>query len=299
MKTYSIILIFCFGVFSSSAWAQEYISLEEALLKKKLEFKFCGNNSPHYLKPLKITIKNLGRKVAKIRIGAGMVFRSEPADDQDIVITKTMMVSLDPQKTKSYQIYAVCIQLDNSAPDRDTKYEIASDRDPNLTKLARFIDEKGFHGTSEAQHAMWAVSDQDPLTGIYGYHNKGATSQALIEFVAALLDKPVPSEKEFKKFYQVSDNGELFDTYTSTPRSEMSGKFFFQLPRTTKVLIGMFDDEGILVREIYHEAACSGGDHTIKYSFDSSNYQDQIYHFKLITNEQVWLTMTLDKNRHR
>ena len=292
------LVLFSLFFYAFDLFAQEEVSLSEAIQKNWVQCQFQGNaESPHYIKPLHISIKNVSKKDLKINIPAGTIFASDSSKYQDVIVTKDLVAGVRTQQSKSYEVYSSCIQSGNRAPNNSTTYHLATDKNENLVKLAKFINQKSFYATSEAQHALWALSDDAPLEEIFGYHDKGKTGLEILKYVAEITGKPVPSEEDFKKYYQVSENGEILDTYTTRPKSEMSGKFYFEIRQTTKVLIGMFDNEGILIREIYNNPTCTSGNHTIEYAFDSGAYQDDVYHFKLITNEKIWLTMTMDKNK--
>ncbi|NJL14155.1 MAG: hypothetical protein HC913_14865 [Microscillaceae bacterium] len=56
---------------------------------------------------------------------------------------------------------------------------------------------------------------------------------------------------------------------------------------------GCFDDRGTLVREIYYNGQEKPGMHHLTYHFDCDEYQDSVYHFKIIRDDQVSMVNTL------
>ncbi|MCU0445197.1 MAG: hypothetical protein MUE85_09775 [Microscillaceae bacterium] len=103
--------------------AQVPVSLTQAWQKQQVEASFAGNDkSVHYLKPLIIKLKNLQKTALSISLEAGAYFVSQPADYQDIITTEDLLVNLQPNETKTLEVYGVCTEASNSAPRASTSY---------------------------------------------------------------------------------------------------------------------------------------------------------------------------------
>ena len=106
-----------------------------------------------------------------------------------------------------------------------------------------------------------------------------------------------------EKNYQVSVNGNTYSKYSYTlteknpmPSCEISGGGFFSVSQMTmKISIGMFDKNGILVREIYANDKVTPGKYTVKYAYDCEKYPDESYYFKTMRNDKVAITVKLSK----
>jgi|GEM_PF-3380354 len=300
LKTLFISLFIC--CFALQIHAQDFIDLPEAIKKGWVQSVMQGNpSSTHYIKPLRITLTNTYDKLITVKLEAGSYFSSEPADFQDIVNTAAFVMSLQPKEQKIIQIYGVCTEASNKAPSEIATYKFAVAPKAQYALFAKFIEKEQLFGTSEAQHGMWAISDDKPLEEIYGNTDTGANGTKVREFVAKLLNKPLPKEIDMAKHYTVQIDGQNFTNYSGAPRrrAETSGKFYYELAKKTKVLIGMFDVNNILIREIYYKNDDKAGKHTVQFAFDSSIYPDDVYVFKLITDEKMWIGMEMDKRKMR
>ncbi len=288
MQKYLLILLFvCFAACVS---AQEQISLKKVLEEKQVEAKFNGNSkSTHYIKPLKGTLKNITKKNLLILIPAGSFFSSEPEDYQDIVITQDLLLSLAPNQSRSLELLGVCVESSNSSPSDATHYTLAPSPHPHYETLAKFVNEKKYYGLSETQHAFWVLSDSLEMIEVYGSQEKASLD--LLEQLSQLTQQVIPDLSEVKKYYQLDLNGQNISTFTNPPRRSMSGSFFFQLNKTKRVQIGMFTEQGVLVRELYLNPTCPIGNHKVEYAFDATVYADPVYHFKLITDDYIWIDM--------
>lgn len=295
------LLLACLVVWQARA-QDNAIDLPTALKNGWVQSVMRGNpSSTHYIKPLRITLTNTHTQTLTIKLEAGSYFSSEPADFQDIVNTASFITSLKPKEQKVVQLYGVCTEAKNKAPDSTATYKIASAPKAEYATFAKFVENEKFFGTSEAQHGMWSISDDKPLIEIFGHTDKGDIGKKIREYVAYLLKKEAPKPEEIAQHYQVQIDGQNFTTYSGTARKrpETSGKFYYELAKKTKVLIGMFDNNNILIREIYVNPADKAGKHTVVFAFDSSIYPDDVYTFKLITDDKVWIGMEMDKRKMR
>lgn len=298
----SLYFLLCACLLTGQARSQDVVNLPEAIKKGWVQSVMQGNpTSAHYIKPLRITLTNKHNKLLTLKLEAGSYFVSEPADFQDIVNTSSLITSLKPQEQKIVQVYGVCTEASNKAPNESTSYTIGEATKPAYLAYAQFVEKEGIYGTSEAQHGMWAISDDKPLEEIYGHTDADKTGKKVREFVGKLLNKPLPKAEDMAQHYSVQIDGRSFTTYRGTPRkrAETSGKFYYELAKKTKVLIGMFDNNNILVREIYANATDNAGKHTVVFAFDSSIYPDDVYTFKLITDDKMWIGMEMDKRKMR
>jgi hypothetical protein len=282
--------------------AQETIDLPTALQKGWVQASMTGNPaSAHYIKPLRLALTNVFDKILVLKLEAGHYFVSEPAEYQDIVNTAGLVVSLKPQEKKEMALYGVCTEAKNRAPDAQAQYKLGAAPKLAYATYAKFVEKENLFGTSEAQHGMWCISDDKPLEEIFGHTDNGAIGEKLRAFVGKLLDKPVPKLADIAQHYAVQVDGRQFTQYRTQnrKRAETSGKFYYELAKKTKVLIGMFDANNILIREIYANPADNAGKHTVVFAFDSMIYPDDVYVFKLITDDKMWIGMEMDKRKMR
>ncbi|TAE72717.1 MAG: hypothetical protein EAZ85_09010 [Bacteroidetes bacterium] len=121
-------------------------------------------------------------------------------------------------------------------------------------------------------------------------------------FVTKEAPKPFGEIVYGQKDYKVKKNGKVYSTYVrlitnqaAEPMCEMWGNGRVSIQKTCHLRVGMFDVNGILIREIYNNPAEKIGTHTLEYAYDCDVYTDKEYHFKIIKDNIVTLTAVLKK----
>jgi hypothetical protein len=288
----SLLLSFCGW---SIAQAQQAMPLGEALAQKYVELRAQGNAaSTHYLRPLRLYLKNTGKKPLKIQITPGMQFVSQDPGVQDLIITRHQEVLISGKASVQVLAYAMCIQASKSAPSDKDFYQPYQDEAPPqnnheaLAALAHYIDEQGYHKHSEAQHALWAVSDAHTLESIDGLANGGDIAQQLRIRTAELTGQPLPQTAPGShRPFEVALNEQTQISFSQPPQRKISGQLRYQLGATSVVQLVMFDEEGRLVREIYHNPESKRGEHRLQFAFDASEYTLPRYEVKLLIDAEV------------
>jgi hypothetical protein len=171
--------------------------------------------------------------------------------------------------------------------------------------LAKFLAQKKLYGTSEAQHAMWVLSNDHPWQTIYpSTDENGDIARQIRNQIAQIkgIDLKLNAEGEMilsEKTYQVIKDGQVYSQYahqiteTQKNRCEMSGGADYRLAQPAKIRLAMFDEKNVLVREIYFNESEKAGTHALKYAYDCDHYTNSIYYFKLIKNDHVYFVSSL------
>lgn len=282
-----------------------YLSLEEALKTGSIKYTAKGNSeSTHYITPITIHIENIKGKTVNIMIENGRLFTSSSPSIQNLIITKKELIVLAPNQKKTITLYAMCTQKSNSSPSDNVAYSAGNMADDNLLTISRCI-EKNKYFESVGQRAVWVFTDNSPVDMVAGFNNEASEKlQELIRILTMNLADS-PHRKKLKELNEEIDqiNDEIFRTvderYTNyseqSYRSEITGYFEYYLKEESEVMIGMFDVNGIIVRELTYNPNVKKGKHRFDFSFDSSLYTDNKYYFKLIVNREVKRQLTLSR----
>lgn len=298
---------------SLSIFAQEKINLEDAIKQNKIQANCKGNDkSVHYLKPLVVDMKNLQNHIIQIWIESGTYFASSPAEYQDITVTESQLITLNPNESKIVEISGLCTEASLAAPGSAVNYSPKPAPAKEYIAYAKFIEQEKLFGTSEAQHGMWVFSNQHDWWAIYPNSDaSGEISRKIRNQIAKIKGIELKLTEEGRliageKTYQVIKDGEIFSKYTYTltegkkePFCEMSGGAVFSLHKPTKMRISMFDKKNVLVREIYFNESEKAGMHKVNYAYDCEKYQEDEYHFKVIKNDHVVHIVTLSKVKRK
>jgi hypothetical protein len=259
------------------------ININEAI-KGGVKFIVKANtNSVHYMDALTIEFKNSTSKATTVEIPIGTLFSPEDTNYQDIVVTEQLALAIPANGTLIKDIKGMCTEQGDKAGGGDLKYFLKPNNNLNLIKLCNFIA-KNKYQNSEAQNAVWTLVSNEPLEEIWGADTVAA--KALINEMARITNKPLPMPKvDYTHNYY----------YSEPMKVEISGKFEWDISDTKSIVIGMFNTNGTLVREVYKNMNQSPGYNKVSFNFDPTVYNEQYYDFKLIldgvvvTNKRIQL----------
>ena len=260
--------------------AIQTIDLDEALRSGIITINAKGNsNSTHYLKPLALELKNSTNKKVVIRINSGYRFISEDSATQDIISTHEELLALNPNEKQNVLLSGMCVQHHNAAPGTDDTFRFGGYAQQPLYRMAKSIDSAGWQNC-QAQHAMWLLSDGGELEDIYTYGDE--QEWQILSTVARISGKPLPDKKTFMS--AMAERHQI--------KAELKGFFKFKFSRKVPIHIALFDDNGIVLQEIYRETA-SPGSHEVTYTFDALAYQGQTIYARFIAFDDVLMERTI------
>lgn len=258
--------------------------LSEAVANSQVKCIVAGNSSStHYYKPLIAKISNNRNKVLAIRIPAGFQFEAHDPKYQNMLVTKTEIIKLNPNQTRKLEISAMCTEAGDHSPNPESGYNPGKIASGSLFKLASLIESKKYYNT-EAQNAVWALTDNRTVEDIAGYDT--ACARLLQKFICKETNRklpPPPGKDDYARNY-----------YSSNLKVIVGGMFEFSFPRPAHITIAMFNKNNVVVRELYHNPSQPPGQHKIKYEFDASVYTEDVYYFKLLADGRVLLTRKLE-----
>lgn len=117
---------------------------------------------------LEIQLQNLLSTPLKFTIEAGTRFESEEDWTQDLMVVKELVVSMSPKEKSSVVVYTVCIEANNASPRIGQKFSLIPKAAGELLALAQIASEKKYYASSTFQSAVWTITDQAPISNVYG-----------------------------------------------------------------------------------------------------------------------------------
>lgn len=261
------------------------ISLREALQSPNIAYAFHGNAvSTHYLEPIVLELTNKSSEPFRITVETGDMLIPDNASLQNIVITATDLLSLKPNSTQKFKLKGMCTESGDGCGNEKTRYTFQASQNQKLKKLCDYINTKKYQ-TAAAQNAVWALMNNNDLGGIYAADT--AEENNLIRFMASLTGKKIPAK---------NPNDYRNNYHLSPPVQSVSGEINYSFTQAQDIQIAMFDARGILVRELVNKKKLAPGRYTQTYQFDSSVYPEDVYHIKLILNNEIAMSQKWDKN---
>ncbi len=306
MKT-SFYLVIFLVFFGNVANAQSNLNLFDAIKQNKVKATFAGSGkSVHYIRPLVMEIQNLGTVDLPLILPAGSFFVSEPAEYQDILVMQTLAFTLKPSEKRTFDISGNCTEPTHKAPNEKVIYRVATGK-KELVEFAKFIDQEKLWEIAETQYATWKIcnngSDVQSLYGYSGNEKGKKIREGLAKVMGIKLELNEKDEViTVKKTYQILIDEKVTQEYTQVKTEtykgfncEMWGGGMYDYHKPCKMQIGMFNDKGVLIREIYYKEKETAGRHTVKYAYDCDAYQDNVYYFKYIKDGVVVKNIALKK----
>ncbi len=286
MKNLFLPLLCIFICINSETTFGASIKLNDAIKSKKINCVIHGNGaSTHYLEPIILEVSNASNEIISVSIETGDMFIPSDSNKQNIVVTASELLVLQPKTIKTLKIKGMCTEQNDGAGSDVTLYTLKPVNDEKLRKLSTFISDKKYQ-TSAAQYAVWSLMNDDDINSIYS--SDSTEEKELKKFMASLTGKTYPIKiKDYKT------------NYYAPPKEKVGGMFEYSFTQAEDIQIAMFDKNGILVRELFNQRKVAAGAHKINFEYDSSVYTDDIYYFKLIVGNEVMVNRKWDAQAMR
>lgn len=262
------------------------ISLEQAIENHWVTYEVRGNGeSTHYLKPIILQLENQTSSEILVKVENGQIFNSDFDHIQDIIITQEELIALQSNENKTTPLMGMCTQIELSASNADSRFQLGEMAKGDLLKLSKEI-QRGSYQNTLGQHALWTLTDKQDLNSIIGFEEEKAIK--LKTFVAELQGIPVPEYSY-----------EAMETYSRTPVTKRStkGHFTYTFSKKRAVTIALFDSENRLIREIYNNPNELPEEHRIDFAFDIEVDPSKEYYVRLLADDEIQMTLKM-KARH-
>lgn len=244
-----------------------------------------GNDSSvHYAKPLAIRLVNAAKTKLDVKIPAGFVFVATDSSYQNIVITESVVATLQPGQTKQISLRGMCMERSDHAPSGTCHYNPEKMASEKIVKLAQFIEKNKFWSPA-GQNAMWTLINDEPLYAI----------SSLDTTQAAILQKYL-SELTGKKIEEIpEDQSYLYDYQVKPHKVIVGGEVEFDMKHKIMVVWALYSEDGILLREMYNGPV--EGHQTLSFEYDAEVYSDPVYYLKLVADDKVLYNKRLSFDR--
>lgn len=244
-----------------------------------------GNDSSvHYAQPLAIRLVNAARTKLEVKIPAGFVFVATDSSYQNIVITESVVATLQPGQTKQINLRGMCMERSDHAPSGTCHYNPDKMAPEKIVKLAQFIEKNKFWSPA-GQQAMWTLINDEPLYAV----------SSLDTTQAAILQKYL-SEITGKKIEEIpEDQSYLYDYQVKPHKVTVGGEVEFNMKHKIMVVWALYSEDGILLREMYNGPV--EGHQILTFEYDAEVYSDPVYYLKLVADDKVLYNKRLSFDR--
>ena len=209
------------------------MTIEQALKSKAASVQ-VNNVTGYSGKCLGLKVLNLLNDSLCLKITPGWIFDSDDSTKQDLLVVKEFLFALSAGQSKSDYVFANCCQKSKISPVR-SKFSKNRMANSELKTLAEFLNE-GDYDSKIVCNAVWAVSDNAPISNICGGTNE--KDLLLRKKVSEIKRKAVP-------WYNViTETKELADGRIETVQKSLYGEFTCNLSRGTEFNVSLKDRHG-------------------------------------------------------
>ncbi len=239
LQTGALFLLFFILVVPFAKGAE--ISLTYAISKGYVKASITGRTDDtargylgsYYGPCMRLDLQNIAKTPLTLRIESGRFLETADTGEQRMMITQEELITLLPGKKKSMNLYAMCTEMHDASPGRESLLALGKMADGNLLALAQFIGQNHFQSQA-AQQAVWAITDDNDLGSIF---SDNADEMNKLQLFVSKLTGKLPPPAPYSIFYSSGMvSGEIVfenkqrETYSFYMVSESGGKIgtFFE-----------------------------------------------------------------------
>lgn len=250
------------------------MSIQDAFKQNLISVDIQTNETgTHYSEPFVMKVRNLTSTKLDLELDNGYLLEPMNEEEQTMIVTNRLLASLSPRETKDLFVNAMCIEQRDAAPDEDSRYTFADLATPELRKLSGFIEENK-HFEPNAQFLIWGIAN--------GSYPK--------EFIHAFkID-------EFGQVQILNKENEILNPVFSNnipdtlEQINVHGSFEMNLSRPKNVHIAMFNENNVIVKELFKNPQTPAGKTELEYEFNSLEYEEDVYFVKLVVDGKVLIS---------
>lgn len=222
--------------------------LKDALAKKMISLKLEGNGG-HQGAAVKLVCKNLRGQYFQLRVPLGQLL--EPADSaqQTLAVAEEMLLAITAKTPVEASLKTFCTQSGDNSPSVGATFSVGAMAPAMLCDLLKFIGEKGKTESSEAQIAVWCLTNKTSLASI--------GDGELTQFVAKQLGKDAPG-------YRIRHS--VVETVPGRPAElgkalVIEGNFRYYLEKDEKTVMILLDGNEKPIKQVSREELMKAGEH--------------------------------------
>lgn len=275
MKTIILILSVLFLV-SFSKNNNRNVNIFDAIKNKQVRFSAISNGT-HSGGSILVEIENL-KNVKSIIIPSGTRFKSEFDEDQDLINIDDEIIVLNSNSTK-HTLNGFCVQKHNMSPTSDSHFTITKEKSEDLVKIAKHLNKKGFNEDIK-QTAVWCVSNNEDVSGIYQNGNKQV--EELREYVCSLTGRENVWYNT-NPTYSVDENRNIIQETT-----KVEGLLAYTVTKTGHMKMEVCKENGEVLRTLGGTTPISNlGEYRLNFSVKVKGWESGLYSVRLKIGDDV------------
>jgi len=224
---------------------KDFTSVADALNNGLIEVDII-NNGEHMGDCMSMNVRNLVNDSLFLMIEPGRRLTAVDTAQQDILIIHDENFLLASGEKKNLSIYGFCCQSNYTSPYDSSLFSMGPMADSSLVAIAGFLNDHDYP-LDIAQDAVWAISDDHPISSLYGDDVAGLDE--LKNFLSDLKGEEIP--------WYSAEYEEREDVLFTNRVESISGEVEIWVPHNCFVDIQVEDEVGRVMEvfekmEAYH-----------------------------------------------
>lgn len=257
-------------------FSENIVDIKQAKNNKALSLKINGANSSRQKAFIKITNKT--NQLIKLIISAGDMLITPTTSTQNLIITKTEEIQIQPHQSISKNLFALCAEKHDGCPGSETQYAPGKKATGNLLAMAEYLDENKLYDDDVAQNAIWCISDNAELSQIE--HSNKTIERDLQTMIAK--HQNLDLEKELAK---IKAQKLMSSSFSNRRRiTSFHGNISFNLEKDAKVNLVLLDPKGKTVATFIKEENFQAGIHKKDFAYTDANIEYGLYQLIILAD---------------
>jgi hypothetical protein len=276
MKNLSVFLMLLGSFAYQPVFSENIVDIKQAKNNKALSLKINGASSSRQKAFMKITNKT--NQLIKLIISAGDMLITPSTSTQNLIITKSEEIQIQPHQSISKNLFALCAEKYDGSPSDETQYSPNRKATGNLLAMAEYIDKNNLYDEGVAQHAIWAITDNAELSQVE--HSNKTIERDLQTMIAK--HQNLDLEKELVK---IKAQKLMSSSFSNRRRiTSFHGNISFNLEKDAKVNLVLVDPKGKTVATFLNEENLSAGIHKKDFAYTDANIQYGLYQLIVVAD---------------
>jgi len=225
---------------------------------------------------LKLHLTNNSGNPLLLTVDPAVIFRPADTSQQDLVLAGSEKISIPAFKDATADVQTFCAKSYARPPQAAQSFSFLKKGNDTLVQLLTFMRQNNLlSATSLAQAAVWVITNQHALSGVYDA-SLPRQSQQLVAFLSELTGQPTPDVFHIYE-QRTAPDAPVFNPKVLT----ILASFEEQLEAPKKLTLGVYNASGSMIQPVFEDRLFGKGGHRFQVSFEAKGVQPGPYFIRL------------------
>jgi hypothetical protein len=149
--------------FASFSFADNTITLHDAIAQKKVQVMMPEFGPNGYSAGVRVNVINISGKNLKLIMPKGTIFIPDNGEEQTLVTSGDEVFALNAGQQKQIVRPGYCTEYNDGGSEDESTFKLGMSQNEKLLSIIRFMDSLKIAEKDVVQHAIWCVTDGNPI----------------------------------------------------------------------------------------------------------------------------------------